>query len=260
MDEMELVFKALADPHRRLLLDRLHERDGQTLLELQGYLPMTRFGVMKHLKLLEDAGLISTRKVGREKFHHLNPVPIQQLYDRWVSKYAKPWAKAIVGLKYALEESTVTQTAAPVETTSHVMQVFIRTTPERLWQALTDGAITKLYYFGSSVDSTWEPGASITYRSPDGGTMLEGEVLEIDPPRKLVTTFLPRWDANPDPYTSKVTFEIEQAGEACKLVLTHEDLIVGTPEATGVFQGWSQILSSLKTYLETGEPLNLGGM
>src|SRR3954465_10294128 len=139
MDEMEPVFKALADPNRRLLLDRLHERDGQTLLELQGYLPMTRFGVMKHLRLLEDAGLISTRKVGREKFHFLNPVPIQQVYDRWVSKYARPWAKAVVGLKYALEEESMIETQAPVETTSHVLQVFIRTTPERLWQALTDG-------------------------------------------------------------------------------------------------------------------------
>lgn len=252
MDEMEPVFKALADPHRRLLLDRLHERDGQSLLELQGYLPMTRFGVMKHLKLLEEAGLISTRKVGREKFHYLNPVPIQQVYDRWVSKYAKPWAKAIVGLKYALEDLSV------AETTSQVLQVFIKTTPEKLWQAITDGAITKLYYFGTSVQSTWEPGSPIKYLTPDGGTMLDGEIIESDPPRKLVTTFIPSWDESKSPYTSKVTYEIEQKGETCKLRLTHEDLIVGSPEATGVFEGWSQILSGLKTYLETGEPLQVG--
>jgi uncharacterized protein YndB with AHSA1/START domain/DNA-binding transcriptional ArsR family regulator len=260
MDEMEPVFKALADPHRRLLLDRLQERNGQTLLELQGYLPMTRFGVMKHLKILEDAGLISTRKVGREKFHHLNPVPIQQVYDRWVSKYAKPWARAVVGLKYALEDESMVETQAPVETISQVLQVYIRTTPERLWQALTDGSMTKLYYYGTSVESTWEPGAPVHYRTPDGNSMLDGEVLEIDPPRKLVTTFIPRWDPSTESYASKVTFEIEQSGDACKLVLTHEDLIVGTPEVTGVVDGWSQILSMLKTYLETGEPLNLGGM
>jgi uncharacterized protein YndB with AHSA1/START domain/DNA-binding transcriptional ArsR family regulator len=260
MDEMEPVFKALADPHRRLLLDRLQERNGQTLLELQGYLPMTRFGVMKHLKILEEAGLVSTRKVGREKFHHLNPVPIQQVYDRWVSKYAKPWAKAVVGLKYALEEESMIETQAPVETTSHVLQVFIRTTPERLWQALTDGSITKLYFFGSIVESTWEPGAPIYHRSADGSPMLDGEVLEIDPPRKLVTTFFERWDPSIDPYPSKVTYEIEQVGAACKLMLTHEDLIVGSPTATRVFEGWSQILSSLKTYLETGEPLDLSPM
>jgi uncharacterized protein YndB with AHSA1/START domain len=252
MDEMEPVFRALADPHRRLLLDHLHERDGQTLLELQGYLPMTRFGVMKHLKLLEEAGLVSTRKIGREKFHYLNPVPIQQVYDRWVSKYAKPWARALVGLKYALEETTV------AETTSAVLQVFIKTTPEKLWQAITDGAITRLYYFGTSVESTFQPGAPIRYTTPDGFLMLDGEVLEADPPRKLVTTFIPHYDPTATPYTSKVTYEIEQKGESCKLKLTHEDLIVGTPDATNVFEGWSQILSGLKTYLETGEVLTVG--
>jgi uncharacterized protein YndB with AHSA1/START domain/DNA-binding transcriptional ArsR family regulator len=260
MDEMELVFKALADPHRRLLLDRLHERDGRTLLELQGYLPMmTRFGVMKHLKLLEEAGLITTRKAGREKYHHLNPVPIQQLYDRWVSKYAKPWAAAVLGLKYALEEPSMVGTLAPVETTSQVLQVFIRTTPDRLWQALTDGAITKLYFFGTSVDSTWEPGSPIRYLNSDGNATLDGKVLEIDPPRKLVTTFIPVWQGD-DAHTSKVTYEIEPVGDACRLMLTHEDLIVGGPDETSVFHGWSKILSSLKTYLETGEVLELPAM
>lgn len=249
---MEPVFKALADPHRRLLLDRLHERDGQTLLELQGYLPMTRFGVMKHLKILEEAGLISSRKVGREKIHHLNPVPIQQLYDRWVSKYAKPWAKALVGLKYVLEEESM------AETTSKVLQVFIKTTPERLWQAITDGSITKLYYFNNSVESTWKPGDPIRYSNSDGVVMLDGEILECDPPRKLVTTFIPVYNPDRSPEPSKVTYLIEQVGSACRLLLTHEDLVVGTPEAENVFNGWSQILSGLKTYLETGEPLVVG--
>jgi uncharacterized protein YndB with AHSA1/START domain/DNA-binding transcriptional ArsR family regulator len=261
MDEMEPVFKALADPHRRLLLDRLRERDGQTLLQLQGHLPaMTRFGVMKHLRLLEEAGLVSTRKVGREKLHHLNAVPIQLVYDRWVSKFAKPWAKAVAGLKYALEdEVSALATQAPAETISHVFQVFIRTTPERLWQALTDGAITKLYYFGTSVESSWQPGAPIKYLTPDGGVMLDGEILEIDPPHKLVTTFVPKWGDDPGGQPSKVTYEIEQAGEACKLMLTHEDLRAGSPQATGVFIGWSQILSGLTSYLEPGEALSVGG-
>ena len=102
---MEQVFKALADVNRRQLLDRLFERDGQTLGELQACLPqMTRFGVMKHLDVLEDAGLISTAKVGREKFHYLNPVPIQQIHERWVAKYAAPWASALGALKDELEE------------------------------------------------------------------------------------------------------------------------------------------------------------
>jgi DNA-binding transcriptional ArsR family regulator len=101
---MDTVFKALADPTRRSLLDRLYESDGQTLSALEGRLPMTRFGVMKHLRVLEEAGLVVTRRRGREKLHFLNPVPIRQVYDRWVSKYAEPWAATLTGLKRELEE------------------------------------------------------------------------------------------------------------------------------------------------------------
>ena len=103
---MEPVFKALADPTRRGLLDALFERDGQTLTELEGRLPMTRFGVMKHLKVLEEANLVVTRRRGREKLHHLNPVPIQQVYERWVSKYAQPVAAGLTALKQDLEKET----------------------------------------------------------------------------------------------------------------------------------------------------------
>jgi DNA-binding transcriptional ArsR family regulator len=98
------VFKALADPTRRSLLDELFGQDGQTLSALGKRLPMSRFGVMKHLKVLEEAGLITTRKRGREKLHFLNPVPIRQVYDRWVSKYAEPWASALSELKDEIEE------------------------------------------------------------------------------------------------------------------------------------------------------------
>ena len=98
------VFKALADPTRRRLLDELFERDGQTLSALEQRLPMTRFGVAKHLKVLEGAGLVTTRRRGREKLHFLNPVPIREVHDRWVSKYAEPWASALTGLKRDLEE------------------------------------------------------------------------------------------------------------------------------------------------------------
>jgi DNA-binding transcriptional ArsR family regulator len=101
---MDEVFKALADPTRRGLLDRLFERDGQTLGELEEGLSMTRFGVMKHLKVLEEAGLLTTRKRGREKLHFLNPVPIRLVYERWVSKYAEPWASALSELKTEIEE------------------------------------------------------------------------------------------------------------------------------------------------------------
>jgi DNA-binding transcriptional ArsR family regulator len=99
----DLVFKALADPTRRLLLDRLFERDGRTLTELESEVDMTRFGVMKHLRLLEDAGLVVTRKSGREKLHFLNPVPIRQIHDRWIDKFTERQVTALVDLKAELE-------------------------------------------------------------------------------------------------------------------------------------------------------------
>jgi len=258
MNDMDPIFKALADPHRRLLLDRLHARDGQALSELQTDLPMSRFGVMKHLRLLEEAGLVASRKVGRERLHYLNPVPIQRLYERWVGKFARPWVRALSGLKDALEEEQMGIADQPNGKPAHVHQVFIRTTPERLWQALTDGTLTRRYYFGTAVESTWAPGAPYRYRRDDGAPMIEGEVLAADPPRRLVTTFRPMWDADGvAPATSRVTFEIEPLGDACKLTLTHEGLTDAA--AVGLNDGWSRILSGLKTLLETGEPLTIGG-
>jgi DNA-binding transcriptional ArsR family regulator len=104
---MDAVFRALADPNRRLLLDKLFKKDGQTLSELDAHLPdMTRFGVMKHLRILEVAGLVTTRKIGREKLHYLNPVPIRLIHDRWISKYAEPWVGALGKLKSTLEEES----------------------------------------------------------------------------------------------------------------------------------------------------------
>jgi DNA-binding transcriptional ArsR family regulator len=101
---MDAVFRALADPTRRSLLDDLYEADGQTLSALVERVPMTRFGVMKHLKVLEEAGLVVTKRRGREKLHFLNPVPIRLVHDRWVSKYAEPWAATLSELKTTLEE------------------------------------------------------------------------------------------------------------------------------------------------------------
>jgi len=252
MEEMEPVFKALADPNRRLLLDKLHERDGQTLLELQRCLPeMTRFGTMKHLKVLEEAGLVITRRSGREKHHFLNRVPIQLVYDRWVSKYARTWTRSLTGLKGFLEEKEMS------ETVTHLFEIYINATPEKIWQALTDGAMTEQYYFGTSVTSEWQPGSPYRYLTPDGNSMLDGEVVEIDPPRRLVTTFKPQWPGVEDEPVTTVIFEIEPAGEVSKLRLIHEGLIAGNPLTSGVRDGWSQILSSMKTLLETGKPLPL---
>jgi DNA-binding transcriptional ArsR family regulator len=104
MDD-DAVFRALSDPSRRLLLDLLFERDGRTLTELDAELEMTRFGVMKHLKVLEQAGLVVARKQGREKLHFLNPVPIRQIHDRWIDKYTERQVSALLDLKNELEET-----------------------------------------------------------------------------------------------------------------------------------------------------------
>src|SRR6187551_728118 len=152
---MDEVFKALADPTRRELLDALFAEDGQTLTALEERLPMTRFGVMKHLKVLEEAGLVVTRRRGREKLHFLNPVPIRLIYDRWVSKYTEPWAAGLAGLKKELEH--------PME---KVFEIYIRTSPERLWEAITDAAIRAKYHFGASVDSEWTAGSRYELNHP----------------------------------------------------------------------------------------------
>src|SRR5476651_2005038 len=177
---MDAVFRALADPTRRSLLDELFKQDGQTLSALEERLPMTRFGVMKHLKLLEEAGLVVSRRRGREKLHFLNPVPIRLVHDRWVSKYAQPWTAALSDLKHRME--------TPME---KVFEIYIHTTPERLWEAITDTEIRSKYQFGMRATSDWNPGSRYEMRAGGGagelGQLLgEGENLEIDPPRRLV--------------------------------------------------------------------------
>src|ERR1035437_1219304 len=147
---MDEVFKALADPTRRSLLDELFREDGQTLSALQERFSMTRFGVMKHLKVLEGAGLVVTRRRGREKLHFLNPVPIRLVHDRWVSKYAEPWTAALSGLKSRLESQM-----------EKIFEIYIRTTPERLWEAITDPQIRSKYNFGAEVNSDWTPGSRL---------------------------------------------------------------------------------------------------
>src|ERR671927_409981 len=146
---MDDVFRALADPTRRSLLDELYKEDGQTLTALERRLPMTRIGVMKHLRVLEEAGLVTTRRRGREKLHFLNPVPIRLVHDRWVSKYAEPWAAALTGLKRSLEDRTMEK----------VFEIYIKTTPERLWEAITEPEMRRQYTFGVQVNSDWTPGS-----------------------------------------------------------------------------------------------------
>ena len=246
---MDDVFRALADPTRRSLLDELFERDGQTLSELEGRLPMTRFGVMKHLKVLEEARLVITKKRGREKLHFLNPVPIRLVHDRWVSKYAEPWASSLTELKRTLEE----------EVMEKVFEIYIKTTPERLWQAITDEEMRQRYNFGVGVQSDWQPGSRYKGFHPGAGIAItEGENVEVDPPRRLVQTMTALWsDEVKSEGASTVTWEIEPVGDSCRLTVTHSDLREDANDE--LYGGWPMILSGLKTLLETGEDLTTPG-
>jgi uncharacterized protein YndB with AHSA1/START domain len=255
MAAMDDVFKALADPTRRGLLDQLFKQDGQTLSALERRFAgtMTRFGVMKHLRVLEEAGLVVTKRRGREKLHFLNPVPIRLVHDRWVSKYAEPWAAALSEIKHKLEDKTMEK----------VFEIYIKTTPERLWEAITNREMRAKYTFGLEVHSDWKTGSP--YKGQAGGqtfspamTVLEGENLEVDPPRRLVQSFRALWsDAVKSEGTSRVTWEIKPVGDSCRLTVTHDQLREG---ANGeLYGGWPMILSGLKTLLETGELLTTPG-
>lgn len=242
------VFRALADPTRRALLDELFRQDGQTLGALERHFSMSRFGVMKHLKLLEDAGLVVTRKQGREKLHFLNPVPIRLVHDRWVSKYAEPWVAGLSDLKTRLESSM-----------EKVFEIYIRTTPERLWEAITDSDIRSKYHFGNHIESDWTVGSRFEMGNAKAGALLgEGVNVEVDPPRRLVQTMVALWsDDVKNEGPSRITWEIEPVGDSCRLTVTHDELREGAnPELYG---GWPMILSGLKTWLETGELLTTPG-
>jgi len=210
---------------------------------------MTRFGVMKHLRVLEVAGLVVTRRRGREKLHFLNPVPIRLIHDRWIDKYTEPWAEMLSGLKKLIEEETVEK----------VFEIYIKTTPARLWQAITDPEMRRKYSFGVDVISDWTPGSRYEGRAGDATVapnmaIVEGENLEVDPPRRLVQSYRALWsdDAKREG-TSRITWEIEPIGDSCRLTVTHDHLREGAnPELYG---GWPMVLSGLKTLLETGEHL-----
>ena len=245
---MDLVFSALADATRRALLDELFREDGQTLHALEQRFAMTRFGVMKHLKVLEAAGLVVTKRRGREKLHFLNPVPIRLVHDRWVSKYAEPMSATLSRLKERLE--------TPME---KVFEIYIRTTPERLWEAITDPEIRSKYTFGVRMNSDLTPGSRIemTVAGMDG-LFGEGENIEVDPPRRLVQTMVALWGEDvKSEGTSRITWEIEQVADSCRLLVTHDQMREGANAQ--LYGGWPMVLSGLKTWLETGEILTTPG-
>ena len=245
---MDAVFRALADPTRRTLLDALFREDGQTLVMLEARCAMSRQGVMKHLRVLEEAGLVLARRRGREKLHFLNPVPIRLVHDRWVSKYAEPWAAALSDIKTRLED--------PME---KVFEIYIKTTPERLWEAITDPDIRSKYQFGARITSDWTVGSRFEMGAPTApGLLGEGTNLEVDPPRRLVQSMVALWGEDVrSEGTSRITWEIEPVGDSCRLTVTHDQLREGANEQ--LYGGWPMVLSGLKTWLETGQLLTTPG-
>src|SRR3954452_17345585 len=257
------AFRALADPNRRRLLDSLNERNGQTLRELCSGLDMARQSVSKHLSVLEAANLVTTVRRGREKLHYLNAAPINDISERWITRYEQHRVHALADLKRALEDT-------PVQKPSFVYTTYIKTTPEQLWQALTEPAFTDRYW-GMAFHTDWKSGSRYTLHQR-GVTVSDDDqaVVESDPSRRLAYTWhtiTPEWadalDVDDDTRDrlagerrSKVTFDIEPLDdEQVKLTVVHDDLEPDGLMITMISQGWPRVLANLKTLLETGAPL-----
>jgi uncharacterized protein YndB with AHSA1/START domain len=249
--EMDQVFKALADPTRRTLLDRLHAHDGLTLGELCEPIAMTRQAATQHLDVLEAANLITTVRRGRTKLHYFNPVPLHEMQERWIDKLARPRLRAMSAIKTRAEEAMTTELEKP----TFRYTTFIQSTPERVWDALTDADVTAAYWGHANV-SDWEVGSQWRHERLDGSGIADvvGTVVESDRPRRLVTTWSPP-DSHDPARTSRVTFEITPHGDTARLTVTHEDL-ADPAERDGAEAGWSAVLSNLKSLLETGSPLS----
>ncbi|MEV1015387.1 MULTISPECIES: ArsR/SmtB family transcription factor [unclassified Micromonospora] len=268
---MDDAFRALADPSRRRLLDRLNDRNGQTLRELCEGLSMTRQAVSKHLSVLEAADLVATERRGREKVHYLNAAPINAIADRWLSRYDRERAAALADLTTALEQQ-------PMESPTFVYTTYVATTPQRLWAALTEPAFTRRYWGGVALVSDWTVGAPVLWQdAPDVEPRDLGQrVLVAEPYRRLSYSwhgFQPEhaehFGWSPEELAvrlgerrSTVTFEIEPHGEsAVRLIVRHDGFspdsemhraISGQLDGSG---GWPELLASLKTLVETGEPI-----
>lgn len=268
---MDAVFKALADPSRRRLLDSLDDRNGQSLRELCAELDMTRQAVTKHLAVLEAAGLVTTLRRGRQKLHYLNAAPINDIAERWIGRYDRGRVRALADLKHALEDD-------PMSKPEFVYVTHIKTTPEKLWQALTEPAFTRRYWGGTALKSDWKAGSPVLWQYAPGEEFrdLDQVVLESDPYRRLSYTWHNYQPEHAEMFgwtdehfaelvkeqRSKVTFELEALGQAVKLTVIHDGFegdtemlraCSGRMEKTG---GWPEILSGLKTLLETGETVS----
>ncbi len=244
---MDEVFRAINDPSRRRLLDALFEEDGQTLGRLCTHLPtMTRYGVMNHLRVLEGAGLVTTRKVGRSKHHYLNPVPIRLIHDRWISKYAEITVGTMTAIKAAIEGEAM---AAP----SHVYTTYIAGSIADVWRAITDGDQTVKYFYKTRVESTWEPGSPIRYVGEDGSIVADGEIIAYEHEARLEISFHARWD--PELEAEGPVREVWIVGDAdgtTMLSVEMHDVDPASKTYSDFTGGFPYIVAGLKTLVETG--------
>jgi uncharacterized protein YndB with AHSA1/START domain/DNA-binding transcriptional ArsR family regulator len=258
---MDEVFKALADPSRRRLLDSLNARNGQSLRELCAGLDMARQSVSKHLAVLEAANVVITVRRGREKLHYLNAAPINAIAERWISQYHRERVRALADLTKALEQTPMGN--------EFVYTTYIKTSPERLWPALTDPAFTRRYW-GVTFETDWAVGSAMTWEQRGVTIADPGQViLESEPYRRLAYSwhnftpelaeafgfsdeFLARTASEP---RSTVTFDIEPLGQQVKLTVMHDGFEPGSAVRESISGGWPVVLANLKTLLETGETL-----
>ena len=241
---MDSLFKALADPTRRRLLDSLRATPGQSLQDLQGQMEMSRFGVMKHLGVLEDAHLIVTHKKGRFKYHYLNALPLQETIDRWIEPLLeKPAARAVLDLKSKLE--------GPPEMTKpdYMMETYIDCTEDALWDALTDPAHMTAYHFAA--DRVELEGDTYVFYMPDGSVMMKCRTLSETPKTRIEATFEP--DMTGKVPASKQVFILAREGDYMKLTIEHYNLHFPVVPGQGVADGWPRWAAGLKSYLETGK-------
>ncbi|HEY5822181.1 MAG TPA: SRPBCC domain-containing protein [Propionibacteriaceae bacterium] len=252
------LLNALAEPNRRALLDALTQTDGLSISELGATLPhLGRHAVLKHITVLEDVDLVKTVKTGRVRRCHLNPVPLLELAGRWTDLYGRTWGGALLALR--ARATTPPEPSRPTKEPTmpdRVFSIVIAAPIERVWQALTSSEDTVHWYFGNTVESSWEPDTPITYRGPDGEPDIEGTVLLADPPHVLRTTFRPIWSAEVQGGEDTVVeWRLERDGALCRVTVTHTGLPAEGQVTSEVGQGWTLLLSGLKTLLETGQPL-----
>lgn len=234
-------------------MDIVKNNPGIHVKKLTKHFEFSRYAVMKHLKILENADLIVPQKVGKNKNLYLNAISIQTIYDRWISGFSALWAEKITTLKYQLEEGDKIMTQ---EDLKYVFVTYIKTTKEKLWDALTNPKITKQYFFGSPIRSDFKKGSPIEFIIKDekghDKIGISGVIKELIPYKRIVHTFKFH---DKDDLPSRVTYEIEETDKGLKLTVIHDQFEGKTATYNDVIEGWPYILSGLKTVLETGKPL-----